>query len=127
MNELLRDAYIEDCEKVVKSWNRTLQDKGVESRLILPNRRFHRAQGLYSEGRFDVEGRWLSDAEWEDRKGEWLPTQEDTGYVKSLMYAVTKPGEFAHWIAPPARGINNQPAEFEYVKFDKASSHTPRT
>ena len=126
MNELLRDAYIEDCEKVVKSWNRTLQDEGVESRLILPNRRFHRAQGMYSEGRFDVEGRWLSDAEWEDRKGEWLPTKDDTGYVKSLMYAVTKPGEFAHWIAPPARGINNQPAEFEYVKFDKASYHTPR-
>ena len=127
MNELLRDAYIEDCEKVVKSWNRTLQDEGVESRLILPNRRFHRAQGLYAEGRFDVDGRWLSDAEWEDRKGEWLPTKDDLGYVKSLMYAVTKPGEFAHWIAPPARGINNQPAEFEYVKFDKASYHTPRT
>lgn len=126
MNEVLRDAYIEDCEKVVKSWNRTLADEGCEARLILPNRRFHRAQGLYSEGRFDVNGQWLSDAEWEDRKGQWLPTREDLGYVKSLMYAVTKPGEFAHWIAPPARGINNQLPEFEYVKFDKSSFHAPR-
>jgi benzoyl-CoA 2,3-dioxygenase component B len=127
MNEVLRDAYIEDCEKVVKSWNRTLADEGCESRLFLPSRRFHRAQGIYSEGRFDANGRFLSDAEWEDRKGEWLPTQEDQAYVKSLMYAVTKPGEFAHWIAPPARGINNQSVEFEYAKFDTSSFHAPRT
>ena len=126
MNEVLRDAYVDDCEKVVRSWNRSLQHDGSELRLTLPSRRFHRAQGVYSEGRFDVSGRWLSDAEWEDRKGEWLPTKEDTDYVKSLQYAVTKPGEFAHWIAPPPRGINNQPVDFEYVRFDSSSYHAPR-
>jgi len=26
--------------------------------------------------------------------------------------------KFASWIAPPARGINNQPADFEYVRFN---------
>jgi benzoyl-CoA 2,3-dioxygenase component B len=31
---------------------------------------------------------------------------------------VTKPGEFASWIAPPHRGINGQPINFEYVRFD---------
>jgi benzoyl-CoA 2,3-epoxidase subunit B len=29
-----------------------------------------------------------------------------------------QPGRFAHWIAPPARGINGQPADFEYVRFN---------
>jgi len=32
--------------------------------------------------------------------------------------AVVEPGKFAHWIAPPQRGINNQPSDFEYVRFN---------
>ena len=32
--------------------------------------------------------------------------------------AVVEPGKFANWIAPPARGINRQPADFEYVRFN---------
>jgi benzoyl-CoA 2,3-dioxygenase component B len=33
------------------------------------------------------------------------------------MRAVTEPGKFADWIAPPLRGINSQALDFEYVKF----------
>jgi benzoyl-CoA 2,3-dioxygenase component B len=33
------------------------------------------------------------------------------------MVSCTKAGEFANWIAPPRRGINGQPLDFEYVKF----------
>jgi benzoyl-CoA 2,3-dioxygenase component B len=33
------------------------------------------------------------------------------------MKPVREPGKFANYIAPPARGINRQPADFEYVKF----------
>ena len=29
MNEVLRDAYIEDCQEVVDSWSRILTKKGV--------------------------------------------------------------------------------------------------
>jgi len=33
--------------------------------------------------------------------------------VTSLMGpAVVQPGKFAHWISPPARGINGQPGDF---------------
>ena len=42
----------------------------------------------------------------------------DRAYVASLMGRVTEPGRFANWIAPPARGIDNQPVEFEYVRFN---------
>jgi benzoyl-CoA 2,3-dioxygenase component B len=35
-----------------------------------------------------------------------------------LMARVTEPGKFANWIAPPARGINGMPVQFEYVRFD---------
>jgi len=39
-------------------------------------------------------------------------------FVASLMGRVTTPGQFANWIAPPARGVNMQPIDFEYVRFD---------
>jgi benzoyl-CoA 2,3-dioxygenase component B len=35
--------------------------------------------------------------------------------VASLMNPETRPGKFAGWIAPPIRGINLQPIDFEYV------------
>jgi benzoyl-CoA 2,3-dioxygenase component B len=34
------------------------------------------------------------------------------------MGRVVAPGQFANWIAPPIVGINRQPADFEYVRFN---------
>ena len=36
---------------------------------------------------------------------------------KADNFDVYEPGAFANWIAPPRRGINGQPIDFEYVKF----------
>jgi benzoyl-CoA 2,3-dioxygenase component B len=33
------------------------------------------------------------------------------------MQPVTEPGKFANWIAPPSRGINGQPVQYEYVRL----------
>jgi len=30
---------------------------------------------------------------------------------------VTEIARFANWIAPPARGVNGRPVEFEYVRL----------
>ena len=49
-------------------------------------------------------------------KAAWLPTEADRVYVKSVQKAVYQPGQMAHWIAPPAKGINGQPQDFEYVR-----------
>ena len=59
----------------------------------------------------------LSEAEWDAKKHEWLPSEADAAYVGSLMQPVTERGKFANWIAPPARGINGQPTDFEYVRL----------
>jgi benzoyl-CoA 2,3-epoxidase subunit B len=59
----------------------------------------------------------VSQAEWDTRKHEWMPTPDDQIFVASLMTPVVEPGKFAGWIAPPARGINGQPLEFEYVRL----------
>jgi benzoyl-CoA 2,3-dioxygenase component B len=49
---------------------------------------------------------------------EWLPSAADRAYVASLMGRVVEPGKFANWIAPPVIGINRQPVDFEYVRFN---------
>jgi len=34
------------------------------------------------------------------------------------MQSVTEPGKMAAWIAPPDRGINAMPVEYEYVRLN---------
>jgi benzoyl-CoA 2,3-dioxygenase component B len=116
MNEVLRDNYVEDCQRAVDKWNRTLERAGQSERLALPHRRFHRHQGIYAGYSFDVAGNLISAEEFERRKDEWLPSARDLEFVESLMQPVHEPGKIAGWIAPPSRGINGQPFEFEYVK-----------
>lgn len=116
MNEVLRDNYVEDCQRAVDKWNRTLERAGQSERFKLPHRRFHRHQGIYANHAFDPDGNLISAEELERRKGEWLPSETDYAYIASLMKPVHEPGKIASWIAPPARGINGQPFEFEYVK-----------
>jgi len=119
MNEVLRDAYVEDCEKALERWNRRLAGTGTE--LVLPSRRFHRGQGMFAGGFFDPAGGEMPREDFERRRDEWLPSEADREYVRSLMaHPVVEPGHFARWIAPPARGINGQPADFQYVRYNEA-------
>ena len=60
-----------------------------------------------------------TEAEWSAHRDEWLPAPSDHAFVQSLMTGrVVEPGKFANWIAPPRRGINNRPLNFEYVRFN---------
>jgi benzoyl-CoA 2,3-dioxygenase component B len=118
MNEVLRDAYIEDCQRGVDRWNKHLADAGLTERLRLPSKRFYRHIGLYADMPFDPEGRLLPRPEWEARRGRWLPTHEDRDYVASLQQPVKMPGKIANWLARPARGIKGLPFEYEYVRLD---------
>ena len=116
LNELLRDEYVADCKRAVRKWNHTIKKLGVDFELKLPHRRFNRSLGMYAAGTFDIEGNAISEEEFEARRGEWLPTASDREFVLSLMVPVYEPGKIANWIAPPKKGVNGQPFEFEYVK-----------
>src|SRR5262245_54999348 len=85
MNEVLRDAYVEDCQRGVDRWNKRLAEAGLPQRLRLPSKRFYRHIGLYADLPFDVDGRLLNRAAWEQRKSEWLPTDADRAYIASLQ------------------------------------------
>lgn len=117
LNEVLREEFIEDNQKGIDYWNRILAEHGAAERLRLPHRRFNRQIGMYSDHRFDLDGNPLAEIEWQTRKDQWLPSAADREYVRSLMQAVTAPGKVAGWIAPPPKGINGQPLDFEYVKL----------
>jgi benzoyl-CoA 2,3-dioxygenase component B len=117
MNEVLRDEYVADSQRGVDKWNKAIAEAGITFELKLPSRRFHRNAGIYAGLHFDLEGNPISKEEWEQRKGDWLPSEADEAYVRSLMSKpVMDPKQMAHWIAPPPRGIKGRPVDFEYVR-----------
>ena len=118
LNEKLRDDYVKDALAGIERWNKVVEKSGVTFRLKAPHKAFNRKIGPLSAVRVDPEGNVVSEADWTHRHLEWLPSEGDRAFVASLMGRVTEPGRFANWIAPPARGINNQPVDFEYVRFN---------
>jgi benzoyl-CoA 2,3-epoxidase subunit B len=119
LNERLRQDYIEDCARGVLRWNKMIEKSGIDFEMKLPHRGFDRRIGGFAGARISPDGKVLTEAEWKENESRWLPTAEDRAYVTSLMGpAVTQPGKFAHWIAPPLRGINGQANDFDYVRFN---------
>ena len=104
----------------VERWNRDhRQARAFRSRLKVPHKAFHRRIGPLAAANVDP-GRQRRVG---GRVGSAVPTagcraRADRAFVASLMGRVVEPGKFANWIAPPARGINNQPVDFEYVRFN---------
>jgi len=115
LNTDLRREYIADCEGGVKRWNRILADAGLPQRVRLPHVAFNRKVGAFSGIEATPEGEILSTAEWERRKGQWLPTDTDKTFIRSLMRPVHERGKIAAWIAPPRQGINGKPFDYDYV------------
>ena len=115
MNETLRDSYIADCERALARWNKIIRAAAIGFELKLPHRGFRRSIGEFAGVNVTPDGKIITETEWQQRKSEWIPTQADREFVASLMQPFTAPGQFAGWIAPPARGINHQALDFEYV------------
>lgn len=118
LNERLRDDFIKDAVAGIARWNRIIEKCGTSIRLKAPHKAFNRRIGPLAAARIDPEGNIVSEAEWQQRAGEWLPTDGDRAFVGSLMGRVVEPGRFANWIAPPPRGIDNHPLDFTYVRFN---------
>ncbi len=122
LNERLRDDWIADVAAGVAAgvdrWNRVPAKFGIPFRFSLPHKGFHRKIGLFAESHISPAGQLISEAEWTHKHGDWLPTESDRAFVTSLMGRVAEKGKYANWIAPPAVGINRQPVDFEYVRFN---------
>lgn len=118
MNEVTRQAYIKDCEVGLRRWNRMIERAGVAFEVKLPSPRFRRAIGSWAGAFVAPDGTRLDEATWRARLPEWIPSEADRTFVKSLQKQVIEPGKMAAWIAPPERGIDGKPVDFEYVRFN---------
>lgn len=117
LNEVMRESYLKDCEIGLKRWNRQIERAGFSFRLALPSTRFRRSIGSWVGLPVDPAGKLLPREEYDKRLHEWIPSESDRAFVRSLMQRVVEPGKMAGWVAPPERGINNLPVEYEYVKL----------
>jgi benzoyl-CoA 2,3-epoxidase subunit B len=115
LNTDLRREYIADCASGVNRWNKILGQAGLPQRLKLPHAAFNRRAGAFASIEVTPDGEMLSAAEWERRKGQWLPTEVDKTFVRSLMRPVYERGKIAAWLAPPRNGINGKQFDYDYV------------
>jgi benzoyl-CoA 2,3-dioxygenase component B len=120
LNTDLRREYIADCQSGVNRWNKILAEAGLPSRLKLPHVAFNRKVGAFAPVNVGPDGQLVSDDEWQRQQGNWLPTEVDKTFVRSLMKPVYERGKIAAWIAPPrgapkGGGINGKPFDYEYV------------
>ena len=117
LNYDLRREYIADCETGLKRWNRVLEKGGIERRLYLPHVGFNREVGIFAEHHITPKGDLVGADVWEANRDRWLPSEADKTHVRTLMRPVYEPGKIAGWIAPPSKGINDKPVDYEYVHF----------
>jgi benzoyl-CoA 2,3-dioxygenase component B len=116
MNEVLRTSYIRDCENGVKRWNKIIEKGGIDFELRLPSSRFRRTVGIWAGIPTNPAGEPISADAYAAGLPHWVPSNEDRTFIASVMKPVLEPGKVAAWIAPPERGINNMPVEYEYVR-----------
>ena len=117
LNARLRDDFIEDCQAGITRWNNEISERGIDFEIGLPHVAFNRRIGEFGEMAVTPEGDLISAVEFEKNRDHWLPTSDDQGYIESLMQPELTPGDFAGWIAPPSRGIQGKPTDFEYVRL----------
>ena len=119
MNEVLRDWYVGDCEAGVVRWNKIFERHGMSERLRLPDRKFNRGIGMFSSLQFEPVARRSLRPSGSAAATSGCPSPADREYLLSIMATpVYEPGKFANYIAPPLRGVNRQPINFEYVRTE---------
>ena len=100
----------------MRRWNKIIVSAGVDFELRLPSSRFRRTVGAWANVPTDPPGKPISPEAFSAGMPHWIPTPDDHSFVASVMKPVLEPGKIASWIAPPDRGINNLPVDYEYVK-----------
>jgi benzoyl-CoA 2,3-dioxygenase component B len=91
LNELSRDLYKQEVDKLLESISRFLPPG--EKPLVAPDMKFHRSIGEFAGQTYSVTGEKLSPEAYEKHLADVLPTELEKTFIKDLM---REPG----WIAP---------------------------
>jgi len=117
LNARLRDDFMEDCLGGIRRWNKEIASHGVDFEITLPHVAFNRNIGEFTDLSVSPAGEVITAEQFAASRAGWLPTDEDQAYIESIMEPNYEPGVFASWIAPPTRGIDQKPTDFEYVRL----------
>jgi benzoyl-CoA 2,3-dioxygenase component B len=90
LNELSREMYRQEVDKLLQSISRQLP--AGSDPLVAPDMKFHRSIGEFAGQTYSVTGERLTAQEYEKHLGEALPTEEEKRFIHNLM---REPG----WIA----------------------------
>jgi benzoyl-CoA 2,3-dioxygenase component B len=91
LNELSREMYRQEAEKLLESINRQLPPGAPK--LFAPDMKFHRGIGEFAGKTYSVTGELLTAAEYVKHVAENLPSPSEREAVMSLMHE-------PDWIAP---------------------------
>jgi benzoyl-CoA 2,3-dioxygenase component B len=91
LNELSRDLYRQEVEKLLESISRLLPAGATP--FVAPHMKFHRAIGEFAGKTYSVTGEELSAEAYAKHAAEVLPNEQEKAFVRDLM---KEPG----WIAP---------------------------
>jgi benzoyl-CoA 2,3-dioxygenase component B len=94
-----------------------LEKHAITARLSLPHIAFNRRMGNFADYNVTPEGVPLDEKKWAEQSYKWLPSDKDKAFVSSLMQPVEERGKIAGWIAPPPRGIDGLPLDYDYVRL----------
>jgi benzoyl-CoA 2,3-dioxygenase component B len=118
LNARLRDDFMQDCLGGISRWNKEIASHGVDFEITLPHVAFNRSIGEFGDLNVSPGGKLVSAAEWDASRDKWLPTSDDRAFIEGIMEPrYMTPGQFASWIAPPSRGIDHKPMDYEYVRI----------
>jgi benzoyl-CoA 2,3-dioxygenase component B len=117
LNARLRDDFIDDCLGGISRWNKEIEVQGIEFEITLPHVAFNRSIGEFADLSVSPQGEVITAEKFEASRGRWLPTEDDRAYIEGVMRPHFDPGRFASWIAPPTRGIDQKPTDYEYVRL----------
>jgi benzoyl-CoA 2,3-dioxygenase component B len=117
VNARLVYDYVKDAQGGVNRWNKLIAKIGIDWEMTMPHMAFHRKVGEFAGLNVTPAGEVISEADWNAREDEFLPSESDLVYINSLMQPCVEPGKYASWVAEPKVGINSQPGDFEYVKL----------
>jgi benzoyl-CoA 2,3-dioxygenase component B len=110
MNEVLRDAYIEDCQRGVDRWNKRLAEAGLDARLALPRSASTGTSGSTLACPSTPRASSSTRRSGTGAAANGCPSDADRAYVANLQKAVRDPAQIANWIAKPARASRACPS-----------------
>ena len=119
LNEVLRDDFIKDSVAGIGRWNKVIEKAGLPYRLQTPHKAFNRRIGTLAGVACRPDGRVVSEAEWKaneqrvaaDRRGPRVRRIADG--PRRRARASSRTGSRRRQM-----GINRQPIDFEYVRFN---------